>query len=78
MNPILADLAAAMSLCALRQKYAPLGWRVFVSDKGRWWAATTGREAVDYKRGLRLALVPDAVDANDADGLAAALERRTR
>lgn len=61
-----------------RSHYASKGWRVFLSDRGRWWATTSTREAVDYKRGMTLALVPDAVDADDASGLASELDRRTR
>ena len=67
-----------MTLSALRWKYGPRGWRVFISDRGRWWATTTGREAIDYKRGMIPVLVPDAVDSATPAGLAAELERRSR
>lgn len=77
MNPILADLAASMALCALRQKYAPLGWRIFISDKGRWWA-TRGSSSAWSQPLPRAHLMPSAVDANDPYRLAAKLEGRIR
>lgn len=77
MNPILADLAASMALCALRQEYAPQGWRIFISDKGRWWATTTRRPVTGRTGRITVnGFGVDAVDANDPYRLAAKLEGR--
>ena len=64
----LAELAEA------RRHWAALGWRVFLSDRRRWWATTTRRPVGRY--GAEFA--PDAVDADTYAELAAKLEGKPR
>lgn len=69
-------LRAQLALSALNFLAGPGGYRVFASDKGRLWATTTSRPAVDYKRGMVLVGVPDAIDADTPAEMAAKLRKR--
>jgi hypothetical protein len=64
---------------AVRGYWAQRGWRIFLSDKERWWATTTRRPVLigtDWTP-RHTVLAADAVDADTYTELAAAIEGRT-
>ena len=68
------EIARTVVTC-LRLHWAARGWRIFVSDRGRWWATTTARPVLSYRKGLTIVGCPDAVDADEYTELASKLDR---
>jgi hypothetical protein len=63
----------------LRSSWREAGWRIFLSDTGRWWATTTKRPIVvgsSYWEPRHTVMATDALDADEYTELAARLEDR--
>lgn len=74
----LSNALALLALSALRWKFGPQGWRVFISDSGRWWATTLARPVLGRVGAYSVSLhAPDAVDADTPAELAAKLRKRS-
>jgi hypothetical protein len=68
-------IARTVATC-LRLHWAARGWRIFLSDHGRWWATTTSRQVLGWRQGLTFIGCPDAVDADEYLELAGKLGDR--
>lgn len=66
---------AMLALSALNFLAGP-DWHVFATSTGRLQATTIKRPAIDYRRGMILVGVPDAIDADSAPEMAAKLRKR--
>jgi hypothetical protein len=61
----------------IRSSWRQEGWRIFLSDKGRWWATTTTKPITlgsRYWEPRHTVMATDAVDADEYTELAARLD----
>lgn len=69
-----AELSPRLAKSALNWKYPD--WRIFPSNRGRWWAFTDSASRRDYA-GVLWTGLPDAVDADSPRELVAKLRARS-
>lgn len=76
----LAETAIARHVVArVRSGWRAEGWRIFLSDAGRWWATTTTRPVVlgsSYWEPKHTVMCADAIDADTYTELASKLAGR--
>lgn len=78
---VLSEPAIARHVKArIRSAHRQDGWRVFLSDRGRWWATTTTLPVAmpeTYWQPRHTVMGKDAIDADTYTELAAKLRKRS-